>query len=211
MSDIHTKLLMGTTISAVSIMLVMAIGISSEQKNEASGNAVLGLLGHFEIMVVNPDGSASYVQADNFVTGAAKTDIAELLFLGNAIAGVYDCTLLGTNVAALTDASGNIGTALGTTGLACGSDDGAVPDVTCDGLGSTTVGEICTITTEHTLGTDCDPSCVLTEVEIGTGTTGDATLGARFAYTELDADITANFGANATVTYKVSTGGTIPA
>jgi len=216
MSDIRTKLLMGTTISAVSIMLVMAIGITTEQNNVSAGNvAALGLMGHFEIKVVNPDGTISYAQGDNFVNGAAKTDVARAVFFGVAaepLLGTYDCTLLGTNIANTLPGANDILNKLGTTGLACASDPGPVPGVTCDGLGASGApgtAEKCTIVTEHTLGTDCDPSCVLTVVAIGTGAQGDADLGSVFAFTDLDGDITANLGANATVTYIVATGGPI--
>jgi len=208
MSDIRTKLLMGTTISAVSLMLVMAIGISSEQNNVSDASTTFGLLGHFEIMVENPDGTASYAQSDNFVTGAAKTDVAELVFLGNAIAGKYDCTRLGSGTPVV--GTDGVNAAFAVTGLACG-DDASGTEV-CDGGGATSgTAEICTITTVHTMDSDCDPSCTITEVEIGVGTSGlNNVLSDRFAYTALDGNVIANNGAEVTTTYKVATGGTIP-
>ena len=204
---------MGTTISAVSIMLVMAIGITSEQNNVSAGNvAALGLQGHFEIKVVNPDGTTSYAQGDNFVNGGAKNDVASHIFTGDGLAGVYDCTLLGTNPDATLAGADDILNKLGSTGVACGSDTGPVPDVTCNAAGtsgSPGAASICTITTEHTMdAADCDP-CVLTVVAIGTGVLDATDLVAVFAFTDLDNDITANAGANATVTYIVATGGPV--
>ncbi len=116
MSDIRTKLLLGTTISAVSIMLVMAIGISSEQYTGSNAIASYGMNGHFEIMVVNPDGTTSYAQSDNFITGPAKDNTAALLLEGTAFpGGVPNCILLGTGTAVNT--ADGVNTALGDTGV----------------------------------------------------------------------------------------------
>ena len=204
MSDIRTKILLGTTISAVSVMLVMAVSMASVQNN-VPGSATLGLVGHFEIMVENPDGSVSYAQGDNTVTGPGKDAIGEDAFEVNAF-GPFICTTLGTgaNVAAADDIAG----ALTNTGLACD----AVVAGNCDDAGTfaLTVANVCTIETEATLddgvgGDECNPTCTLTEVKLV-----NAAETAVFAQTALSTDVVANTGAKVTVIYKVAVGGVIP-
>lgn len=209
MSDIRTKLLMGTTISAVSIMLVMAIGITSEQNTGVAATA-FPMMGHFEIMVVNPDGTTSYAQGDNFITGAAKIDVATAVFEGSALAGTYNCTRLGTGTPVV--GVDGLNGPLATTGVKCTGD--AAPtgaSMVCNGLGSTAgAAEQCVATTVHVMDAgDCNP-CTISEVEIFVGTTGSpGTVGAIFAYTALTGDVVANAGAEVTTTYKIATGGTV--
>ena len=208
MSDIRTKILMGTTISAVSLMLVMAIGVSSVQNSGTTAGTSLGLMGHFEIMVQNPDGSASYVQADNFINGAAKNNVGTALFEGVALLQPNDCIILGTGTA--TDASDGIATALTLTGVACS--DAAIPNtgsIDCNDLGDSvlTTAQQCTVVTKHVTDTDCSP-CDITNAAIGTGVTDAAALVSTFAYTVLTGGpITANEGATVTTTYRVAIAG----
>jgi len=211
MSDIRTKILMGTTISAVSLMLVMAIGISSVQNSGSIAGTSLGIAGHFEIMVVNPDGSASYVQADNFINGAAKTNVGNALFTGATLNQPNDCIILG--VGTPDNASDGIATALTVTGTAC-SDDSApnTGSINCNGLGDSviTTAEQCVVVTKHVTDSDCAP-CDISEAAIGTGTTGQTALVTTLAYTGLTSTITANVGATVTTTYKVAIAGDIVA
>jgi len=208
MSDIRTKLLMGTTISAVSLMLVMAIGITSEQNSGTAGTA-LAMMGHFEIMVVNPDGTTSYTQSDNFISGAAKTDVATAVFEGAALAGTYDCVILGTGTPIVT--TDGVLTALGDTGVKCTDDVApAGAEMVCNGLGNADgTAEQCVATTKHIMdATDCDP-CTITEAAIGVGVSGAADIVTPFAFTALTASVVANAGAEVTTTYKIATGGIV--
>jgi len=196
-------MLLGTTISAVSVMLVMAVSLSGAQTSVPTA-ATLGLVGHFEIMVTNPDGTVSYAQGDNTVTGPGKDDIGNDGFTLLTRVGPWICTALGTgtNVAAADDIAGE----LTNTNLACD----ASPSCDDEGTFAATVANVCTIVTTATLdnggGTDeCDPTCLLTEVKlVNAGETS------TFAQTALATDITANIGAAVEVTYKVAVGGTIP-
>lgn len=198
MSDIRTKILLGTTISAVSVMLVMAIGMVSEQEPTAS--STLGIMGHFEMTVTNPDGTVHYVQTDNAFTGAGKEGIANASFGDGALPG-FNCTRLGTGV---NDQSlEDLKAVLATTGVAC---DGDLTN-NCpggDAAIAVTNGAVCTITTEHTLDTDCSPSCVLTEASLN-----NAAGTVIAAHTGLSTDVVANLNAKVALVYVAITGGTL--
>jgi len=211
MSDIRTKLLLGTTISAVSVMLVMAIGISSEQK-VADASSTLGLLGNFQIMVQNPDGTTSYMQTDNFIAGVAKDNVAALVILGTAFpGGAPDCIKLGTGTAV--DTTDGLNAPLDTTATKCSGDatiNAPGPSQVCNTDGTTTgAAAICTIITEHTTAGDCSPSCVISEASFGAGTSGNQDLSNLFSYTNFGTDVTANEGAVVTTTYRIAFGGPI--
>ncbi len=207
MSDIRTKILLGTTISAVSVMLVMAVGMATVQNN-VPANTALGLAGHFEIMVQNPDGTVSYAQGDNIVTGPGKQALANDQFDGTTPvqSGPFVCTQLGNGANDVT--ADDIAAALLDTAEACD------PDATgnCANVGTTAgtpLGEQCTIVTVATIdglgGTDqCIPTCTLTEVRLQ-----EAGSGTIFAQTALDSDVVANTQATVTVTYKIAVGGPV--
>jgi len=206
MSDIRTKLLLGTTISAVSLMLVMAIGISSVNSGTTAGTA-LAIMGHFEIMVENPDGTTSYVQSDNFINGAAKTNVGTALFTGVTLLQPNVCIILGTG--APTDASDGIVAEIATTGVECaGSASPGGGSVNCNSAGDSvlTTAEQCVVITKHITANDCAP-CDISEAALGVGVEDAAALVSTFAYTALTGTITANEGATVTTTYKVAIAG----
>ena len=164
---------MGTTISAVSLMLVMAIGIASVQNTGTTASTPFALMGHFEIMVENLDGTTSYVQTDNFINGLAKTNVGEALFEGVALNQPNDCTILGTGTPTNADDGITAGGILATTGVAC-SDDVAPNNgsINCDGLGDSVIltAENCVIVTVHTTdAADCNPCDIDEAAIINTG------------------------------------------
>ena len=198
MSDIRTKILLGTTISAVSVMLVMAIGMVTQQEPTAS--STLGIAGHFEMIVTNPDGTVSYVQTDNAFTGDGKEAIGGGSF-GDSGAPGLTCTRLGTGVNDQT--AEDLDAVLGTTGVACDAD----LTNNCPGGDATitvTDGAVCTVTTEHTLSTDCSPACLLTEASLN-----NAAGSIIAAHTGLSTDVVANEGADVALVYVAITGGTL--
>jgi len=211
MSDIRTKILMGTTISAVSVMLVMAVGMATVQNNVPTAGTALGLMGHFEIMVENPDGTVSYAQGDNVVVGAGKNALAGDQFDGTGAtqSGPFICTELGTGT--------NDNTADDLNAVLTDTDEACDASVTGNcGFGGTTagaqLGAQCTIITEATIddtggvdGNDqCLTTCDLTEVRLQA-----AGGGIIFAHTALDSSVTANTQAIVTVTYKIAVGGAV--
>jgi len=186
----------------------MAIGFGSVQNSGTAGTA-LGIAGHFEILVENPDGTTSYLQTDNFINGAAKTNVATAVFENVALNQPNNCIILGTGNP--DDTSNGIVAALGTTGVKCTDD--LVPAgafMICNGLAdSGTTAEQCVAVTKHvTDAADCNP-CTITEAAIGVGTSGNAALGSTFAYGDLNAAIIANAGATVTTVYIVATGGVV--
>jgi len=211
MSDIRTKILMGTTISAVSVMLVMAVGMATVQNNVPTAGTALGLAGHFEIMVENPDGSASYAQGDNVVTGPGKNALAEDQFDGSGAGqdGPYICTELGIGTNDPT--ADDINSVLTDTAEACDPDANG----NCTFGGTTAgiqLGAQCSIVTEATidgiLGVDGNDQCLLTcnLTEVRLQAAGGGTI---FAHTGLDSDVVANTQATVTVTYKIAVGGAV--
>ena len=102
MSDIRTKLLLGTTMASVSLMMVMAVRLGTIQNNQPSAASTLGLMGHFEIIVENPDGTVSYAQGTNVVTASLKNAAGDRLFEANG--AIFNCIMLGngTNSATAT-------------------------------------------------------------------------------------------------------------
>ena len=73
MSDIRTKLLLGTSISSVTIMLFMAAGFATNTTELFTTELILPLNGHVTVMAVNPDGTVSYAQGDNFILDPVRT------------------------------------------------------------------------------------------------------------------------------------------
>ncbi len=63
MSDIRTRILLGTSISAITIMFVMAAGLSTVTSEASVNDKSFGLNGHVTIMAVNPELGRSAVQA----------------------------------------------------------------------------------------------------------------------------------------------------
>jgi len=113
MSDIRTKLLLGTTISAVTIMFVMASGVNIFANDTSASEKGFAINGHVTVLAVHPDGSTSYSQTDNVILGSGKTLAATQLFDASAggasLAEAFNCVALGkdatvdTTTSALTD------------------------------------------------------------------------------------------------------------
>jgi len=98
MSDIRTKLLLGTSIGALAMIFVMAVGFDTFDTK--TGIAVQGTMlnGHITAIAVHPDGSMSYAQGDNAIQDTGLDPAASQLFdAGTAGAGnVFDCIRIGT-------------------------------------------------------------------------------------------------------------------
>jgi len=197
MSDIRTKLLFGTTIASVSLMLVMAVSLGAVQINEPEANTSLVVMGHWTVMAVNPDGTTSYSQSDNVVTAAGKNLAGDRLFDAASGQGVFNCIQLGNGTNDNTEAT--INAALTDTAALCDG-TGVGADAAQNGVGDpqvTTLEVTITIT-----GTDCPFTCTLTEAALG----DSVAMTNVFAHTALDSSVVVNDGADVTVTYIVSTG-----
>ena len=168
-------------------------------------------MGHFEIMVENPDGTVSYAQGDNVVVGAGKNALAGDQFDGTGAtqSGPFICTELGTGT--------NDPTADDIDAVLTDTDEACDADVTgnCSFGGTTAgaqLGAQCSIVTVATIddtggidGNDqCLLTCTLTEVRLQ-----EAGSGTVFAHTALDSSVVANTQAEVTTTYKIAVGGPV--
>jgi len=98
MSDIRTKLLLGTSIGALAMMFVMAAGVDAFKTNTSVVEPGK-IMGHVTVLAVHPDGSMSYSQGDNFIQDLGIDAALLLLFDGTADAGEFDCMRIGNGTA----------------------------------------------------------------------------------------------------------------
>ena len=165
MSDIRTKLLLGTTMGALAMMFVMAVGVDAFDTTTTTAVQPGVLMGHATVMAVHPDGSMSYSQGDNaIIAGGLVPAITQLMDGTVAVAGnVFNCVRIGTGAPGAP--SGNVGAGAITL----------LPTTTaqnCDGAATTAnAGGAATINTSFTIvGTDVAP------VNTGTVTIQEALL-----------------------------------
>ncbi len=124
MSDIRTKLLLGTSIGALAMMFVMAAGVGNFNTSIVDTHSIMG---HVTVMAVHPDGSMSYAQADNEILDAGN-DLALLRLFDNGAAGdVFDCIRIGNSTAVVTSDVG-LTSPLATNSIAC-DDTGTVSNI----------------------------------------------------------------------------------
>jgi len=134
MSDIRTRLLLGTSLASIAMIFVMAAGVDAFDTKTTSAIQASGINGHVTVMAVHPDGSISYSQGDNLIVVASLTAAQKQIHDASTVAVglVFDCMRLGSG-----DGTGNdlVGaTELTATGQVC--DDDSTMDVTGDGTGN---------------------------------------------------------------------------
>jgi len=116
MSDIRTKLLLGTSIGALAMIFVMAAGVDAFETKATTAIQATGINGHVTVMAVHPDGSTSYAQGDNAIVPAGRAQAAAHLF--GTTAKPFNCINIGEGNIAGTPA--DIDVALTDTGATCG-------------------------------------------------------------------------------------------
>jgi len=123
MSDIQTKLLLGTSIGAVAMIFVMAAGSDAFQSNTSATDTGL-IMGHVTVMAVHPDGSTSYSQSDNLILDAGRQEAFKQLFDGTRadVAGEFDCMRLG-NATTPVLATAGLTSVLPTLPISCDDDN----------------------------------------------------------------------------------------
>ncbi len=133
MSDIRTKLLLGTTLASVAMIFVMAVGVDAFDTKSTTATQASGIMGHVTAMAVNPDGSATYAQGDNLIVAASLTAAQQQIHDASTstAALVFDCMRLGSGDGTGDDLVG--ATELTNTGQVC--DDDSTMDVTAPGVG----------------------------------------------------------------------------
>ncbi len=98
MSDIRTKLLLGTSIGALAMMFVMAAGVDAFKTNTSVVEPGQ-IMGHVTVLAVHPDGSMSYSQGDNFIQDLGIDAALIQLFDGTNAGGEFDCMRIGNGTA----------------------------------------------------------------------------------------------------------------
>lgn len=201
MSDIRTKILLGTTISAVSVMLVFAVSFAAIQTNSPTANSALGVMGHLTVTVTNPDGSMHYAQGDNTLVGAAKKTAAQTLFDASVAATTFTCMQLGNGT--FSAASDGNTTPLLNSLVGCdGTADTSSRAGLTDGAGYNLQLETDIIT----VGEDCSLTCLITEAALGETGSVDSTLNNPLSHVDI-VDITVSNGASVNLKYNMTTGG----
>jgi len=200
MSDIRTKLLLGTSIATVAMMfaLVSSMGIS---ENSVGVQQSSQLLGHVEMVFVDPDGTVSYVQGDNLVTEPGLNLAAARLYDANDAAPTFSCIQLGDDPAPVVGIDETaLDKPLVNTKILC---DTASP-VTTTAQTNTPNGAISEIVVPITILATDGPTTI-TEVGLMQGDTGTITVTGLISHFVLAVAIPVVDGTVVTVTYTMTT------
>jgi len=200
MSDIRTKLLLGTSITAVALMLALVSGMGLSTSEMSVSETDYKLLGHATVMAVNPDGITSYSQSDNIILTIGR-DAAALRLFGTAPAGTapFVCIQLGDGagpVVADTDAGND--SALTNTFVECDQTSG---ESLAAATGAANEFKIVAIITINAADAPTD----ITEVALGNGTDGTTGFTGALSHFALATAIPVVDGTVVTVTYTMST------
>jgi len=97
MSDIRTKLLLGTSIGALAMIFVMAAGVDPLKANvSVVETSTPMLMGHVTAVAVHTDGSMSYVQGDNAIVNIGRDAALLQLFASDTADDRFECVRIGT-------------------------------------------------------------------------------------------------------------------
>jgi len=204
MSDIRTKLLLGTSIGALAMIFVMATGVDVLSTETGIAAQTGKLNGHVTLMAVNPDGSMSYAQGDNIIIDTGKVAASSQLFNATiaTAAGTFECIIMGSGDEAADGADG-MGTPLVTTGQACASTAAGVSGVTTiagilDAPASTDIVVVFPALQVTDLVTIAGTSVTITEVVL------EQAAGQDLSSVGLDADVVGVLGTVVTITYTMT-------
>jgi len=191
MSDIRTRLFLGTSIGALAMIFVMAAGVDAFDTKTTTATQSFGLNGHVTVMAVHPDGSVSYAQGDNAII-TTGLDFAAAQLFGAAAADPFDCIRIGTGAGGTGD---DIQGTMGAAATALQQCDSAADDVVDTG----TDGEV-EIDADFTIAADdlTAGSVLITEAIL------EDTAGNVLSHVALATDVTANLGTVVTITYTMA-------
>jgi len=200
MSDIRTKLLVGTSIAAVAMMLALVSGMEISTSDVSVSETQYKLLGHATLVAVNPDGTTSYSQSDNIILIGGRDAAALRLFGTGSTTAPFVCIELGD------------GPTPGVEDIDTGND---VPltnsNVECDAFsGEATAATTGNNPNEFTIDATItiangDGPTDITEVALGNGTGGSPGLTGALSHFALATAIPVVDGTVVTVTYTMST------
>ena len=211
MSDIRTKLLLGTSIGAVAMIFVIAAGFGAIQFNTSATETGL-IMGHVTVMAVHPDGSTSYSQSDNLILDAGRNEAFNQLFNGSRTdaSGEFDCMRLGN---ATTPALADVGLTESTMILPISCDDdneakNAAFANDCTGT-SSTVADLVTVFDAITApDLNADGSNTLTESllmqDAATSPGGGTTNTIILSHALLGTPVSVVLGTEVTLTYTMT-------
>ena len=199
MSDIRTKLLLGTTIGALAMIFVMAAGVDSLKTNVSVVESnVPVLLGHVTVTAVHADGSMSYVQTDNVIQNLGRDAALLQLISGTGAGGEFDCMRIGTG-----DGSGvGIATPMITTsGQACDTDNTSSNPILAAANGGVASGNVVALFPDLVLAdlvTVAGVSVTVTEATLENG------AGVVLSHVVLGTAITGNLNTAITINYTMT-------
>ena len=203
MSDIRTKLLLGTTIGALAMIFVMAVGVDSFKTNTTVSDTEFQIMGHVTVMAVHPDGSVSYAQGDNSIQQLGRdAALLQLFDRGtSATTGVFDCIRIG---------DGPVPVSTGKVALDSVMNDGTTALQICDDSGGTTNTELSNEGTINSTSTDIisEFTILAGDLTAGTVTITEAVLensgGLVVSHVELGSPVPAVLGTVVTITYSIT-------
>jgi len=207
MSDIRTKLLLGTSISSVTIMLFMAAGFATNTNEIFTTGLILPLNGHVTVMAVNPDGTVSYAQGDNLIFGTGKDLAASALYDDSGTrANPFVCVGLGEAGTPVEATKGLTG-ALGTTNVVCST---VAPTANISGADAAGVGNKVDVVVVTTIAAG-EGTTTITEVALSNAGGGGLASAAGFiagviSHINLATNVDVVEGTEITVTYTMETG-----
>ena len=200
MSDIRTKLLLGTSIGALAMIFVMAAGVDPLKTNvSVVESSTPILMGHVTATAVHTDGSMSYVQADNVIQDLGRDAGLLQLFSSTAGTGEFDCVRIGTGAAG---ANVDLTTPMVATNAAACDGDGLLDAIVlAQNNGGVASGDISAVF----------PGLGATDLISGGGTSVTVTeailengAGVVLSHVALGGSITGNLGTEITITYTMT-------
>jgi len=203
MSDIRTKLLLGTSIGAVTMMLFMASGIISTNDSIAT-TQTFPMFGHVEVLAVHPDGSSSYSQGDNLILGEGKDRAGAFLYDPAGAPGPFVCIGMG-DAGTVVESDDGLTAALATfvkcdttTNASAGGVDGGA------GAGSVAVVEVVMPAIDADDLTN--GAGLVTEVALGSGGGASVAITGVLSHIDLAVNVPVVLNTIVTITYTMTTG-----
>jgi len=201
MSDIRTKILLGTTLGAFAMIFVMAAGVNAFNTNTSVASSGYTVNAHVTMMAVHTDGTVSYAQGDNASQDLGKDVALGALFNENvqSLTVFFDCIRIGDEgTPDLTGPAVNPMNAAATAAPSC-DDDGTLTAIELSADG--TVGEASgDLITTFTIAADDLTAGSVTVTEASLENAGAVVI----SHVALGTAVTANLDTVITVTYTMS-------
>lgn len=200
MSDIRTKLLLGTSIATVAMMFALVSGMGISTNDTSVSETSYQLMGHVAVMSVNPDGTVLYTQGDNAVQDGGKDVAGATLFDFGGAGLTFSCIQLGDSGAVAVGTSDTVLTQkLATQTILCDANSPVTTNA------ANPAGAKSDIEVQFTI-VAADAPTTITEVALCTGTTATTVCANMLSHFELAVPIPVVTDTQVTVTYTMTTG-----